>query len=128
MTFTAPRIDQARISAYQPSRLHAQKRTRGQQWSLGANFNGCLPEGATIASGVFYVQNPGVVILGNATNNGRDCSIECTAGYGWSTVVKCQVTDTNGKVWNQLYLIRVADQPWMYNESAPPSGPYQVTF
>jgi len=128
MTQTAPRIDQTRVSRYQRKRTHRQIRLRGESWSLAADFNGALAEGATISSGVFRVWNNQVVILGAATKNARDCSIICTAGYGNGTMVKCTILDSTGRTWEQLFAVGVEQQPFFVDETYPPSGAYTVEF
>jgi len=128
MTATLPRIDQTRVSKYQRKRTHRQIRLRGETWSLAADFNGALAEGATISSGVWRVWNNQVVIFGAATKNDRSCSIVCTAGYGNGTMVKCEVTDSTGKTWEQLFAVGVEQQPFFVGESYPASGSYTVMF
>jgi hypothetical protein len=108
--------------------VHRQSRIRGEQWTLGVDWNGTLAEGATIDSGIFRVMNPAVVIFGAATKNARDCSIICTAGYGEGTVIKCQITDSTGAVWNQIFTVGVSGLPWFLGETAQPQGAYSVNL
>jgi carbonic anhydrase/acetyltransferase-like protein (isoleucine patch superfamily) len=55
-------------------------------------------------------------------------SVLVTAGIGSGAVVKMQATASDGKVFNQTYLVNVADSPWFQGEVAPAMGAYSVSI
>jgi hypothetical protein len=122
-----PRAITAVVSKYQRARVWRGKFVRNEVFSLGINLTGCLAEGATIDTITWRIQNPNSVILGNATVGDTTASVECTCGIGSGSVVKVIATDTDGKVWAQLYLITVAGQPFFQNDPIPAMGSYTVT-
>ena len=115
------RATTAYVSKHFRSRIWQGQFVRGEEFSLSANFNGCLGD-ATIASVIWRVNENQSVILGSAAIDGNTVSVQCTAGVGWGGMVKCQVTASDGKVWNQLFAVGVCDQPWFDGEAWPTAG------
>lgn len=116
-----PRVTTAYISRFQRSRVHRSRHVRGDAFTLTADANGALESGATVASVVFRVDNPGAVIFGSASIDDRSASVECTAGVGFAQV-KAEITSSDGDVVTQLFEISVQDAPYFAGESAPTAG------
>jgi hypothetical protein len=124
---TAPRLINAQVSRYQRTRVHRGRFVRGEKFSLAANLNAALADGATVSSVIWRTDNPNSVIFGAGTKNSRDVSVLVTAGIGCGATVKMQATASDGKIINQMYVIGVDDLPWYQNETAPAMGAYSVS-
>lgn len=112
-------------SAYQRTRCHVTGFTRGDVFTLGANFTACL-NGATVASVVWRVSNTQSIVLGSGAITGGLCTITATAGTG-DCYVKALATLSDGKKISQLFRVCVQSSPWFDGETLVSAGSASVT-
>lgn len=119
----------AYVSGYQRDRIHRSRLVRGEDRPLVANFNGAIGPDRTIVSAIWRCDQPYAVAMADAriVDDGRSTAVDITAQYGSLARIKCQVTLDNGEVYNQLFVVRVQNAPWFRGETAPASGPYDLT-
>lgn len=121
------RISTATVSKYQRDRIHASHVLRGEKFTLSANLAGAVDPAATISAVTWRVNKPQSIILGTATRSAKSTAVTTTAGYGSGAVLKCQCTLSDGSVIEQLFRVRVSDQPYFFDETMPVTGPSSVS-
>jgi hypothetical protein len=121
-----PRNVEAKVSRFQRTRIHGARFTRGDVFTLSADFNGAFAAGVTLSSIVWRVTNPQAVILGAAAISGRSATVHATAGIGCSAA-KCIATGSDGAVFTQLFHITAQDAPYFDGETVPAAGATSAT-
>lgn len=104
----------AYVSGYNRARVHQCTLMGGEVRLLGANFNGCMPVGETIASVTWDTWNTATTVLGTGAigADGRTVSVDMKAQCTGRGTVRCTVTTTGGGKYVQYYSICVAGQAY----------------
>ena len=119
-----PRNNTAIASAY-GSRTALCQKSRGDVWTLQANFNALLT-GATISSAIWRTTNANSVIFGTASKSGGTVSVVATAGVG-NCNVKCIATLSDARKVTQSWTVLVQSAPWYDGETTPAAGATSAT-
>lgn len=117
------------VSGFQRNRVHECRIVRGELRCLIADFNGALPKGQLIASATWRCWNGSVAVMSNARikDDQRETAIDLMAALPGGGMVKCEVTNDHGEVYNQLFRIIVGDGYWFNSEQNPGQGPLILT-
>ena len=113
------RTTTAYVSGYSRSRVHQAALYAGEVRLLGANFNGCMPVGETVASVVWDTWNTDVTVLGDGAieADGRSVSVDLKAQCAGRGSVRCIVSTSGGGKYTQWYSIRVLLAPVMTGDT-----------
>ena len=105
-----PREITAQVSKYQRNRRHSSCFTRGEVFTLTANFKSVLGS-ATISSANWYVLNTSNLTLTAPAISGGNVSATVTALYSPGSSVKCRANLSDGRKVMQVFCVGVEDSP-----------------
>lgn len=124
---TDPRNLHAYVSAYQPTREHVVRLTRGDSVTLTADLSGAVSPSLAIESATWRCLNPMAVRMTDPQIDGLRTTVRIDASWGCGARMKCEVALDDGSQLAQLFRVYVRGAPWFPGESAPVAGPFAVT-
>lgn len=120
------RISTAYVSQYQLDRVKELTVYRSMKVTLTCNWNGVI-EDRTISSVTWFTNSPWSTILSGPAISGFNTTVTVQAALPDLSIVKCQVTLSDGSIYNQNWRVRVADSPYYTDEAIPSQGPESVS-
>lgn len=107
------RTTTAYMSGYNRSRVHQCALYAQEVRLLGADLNGVMPVGETVAIVRWDTWNTDVVVLGAGAieADGRSVSVDMKAQCAGRGTVRCVVTTSGGGKYVQMYSVRALPAP-----------------
>lgn len=120
------RATTAYASKYQLDRVHETDLYRAAKVRLTVDFGGAL--GAeTISTVRWYTSAPWSTILSAPAISGKRVTVFVQGSLPDLSMLKCEVTLSNGEVRNQFWRVRVGESNYYGGETIPAAGPEFVS-
>lgn len=122
------RVSNVTPSAYDRGKVSSTRLFPREVRRLNVDFNGLLAKGELIQSASFEMEVACSVAMADPqiADSQRSASVQITAAYRGSVLIRCQVTTNSGNTYNQLSMIQVLSGPW-FSDEAMAAGPAKLT-